>query len=646
MLRGRQKRNRDIVQPAIVIPPMTESVEYIPPYPSKAGMVMLNGFHCGGDVVLPDPLPPQMVMRPKSSADHLAMERLIADEYRKGWVIVLPRRETIHLCAEAAIHCLSSPSFISRKTDTDPVKEEMGRRTDDYTISGLNTPVKRKQLSAITGPYDDPTEVDICQIIMDATEIYPGEPIALLKTDYSSYFRRFPINVQHALLLAIHLVIEDVDYMAIPLFGPFGLQDSNAVALCATEAMHAINVAHHLRLHGKVLQTTFLDDTVSAAPPSVLHTILAFNIDTANKVIGPNGTATKKTFIDQIMVVLGFQYDCTRMMISITPTWYEKLLSAIFDELPVEPKKGDRVRLRVIQRVAAHMLRTARLTTSMLSFSRALYRNIRGVADHDHAVVHLTERSVVDILQWRRFLRGCFVDARPLRVSITIPILMKRRRGESREEFWSRQASAAHDIVHVDACTNRPELLPRDCWGAGWVARPNTTPTMPIPASVDDLPVLNTITAYGAYDIDRLDLGGLPVKFKDQINVYEFLASLIAIMALALQGRPAYVPPGTKWHIHIWTDNTSALAWLTSHKSAHPLIIHLLHIFSSMQEQYDVMVTMGHIKGENNVQADAASRGFHTPAGSRCLQELSHLTPHTALPRWWQQMQQVSPSTC
>ena len=78
------------------------------------------------------------------------------------------------------------------------------------------------------------------------------------------------------------MVINGQEFMAIPLFGPFGLQDSNAVALCATEAMHAINVQHHLRLHGRVLQTTFLDDTIAASPAPVLRTILSWNITTAD----------------------------------------------------------------------------------------------------------------------------------------------------------------------------------------------------------------------------------------------------------------------------------------------------------------------------------------------------------------------------
>ena len=644
MLRTRQARIADRVQPNIKIPPQSDAIaSYIPPYPTPEGLTMLNGFHNGGDIILPNPLPAQMSMRPKSPADHLAMERLIADEQRKGWVVVLPRKETEQLCAAASLSCLLSPSFISKKTDVEPAKEEMGRRTDDYSISGMNTPTKRKQLASITGPYDDPTEVDVCQLIVDAMETYPGQEIFLLKTDYTSYFRRFPINVRHALLLAIHLVINGQEYMVIPLFGPFGLQDSNAVALCATEAMHAINAQYHMRLHGRVLQTTFLDDTISASPAPVLRTILSWNISTADAVIGPNGTALKKTFIDRHMAILGFQYSCIDNTVGITAIWYEKLISTIFDDLPTNPKRGDRVRLRIVQSVAAHMLRTARLASSMMPFSRALYRNIRGVIDHDHAVIYLTDRSVTDILQWRRFLHACFLDARPLRVSIKIPILNKRRRNESQAAFWTRQSNAAHDIVHVDACTKRPELLPRDCWGVGWVAKPNAIPTAdtPVPAGAVDLPVTHTPTAYGVYDIDRLDIDDLPIKQKDQINVYEFLAALIALTAIALQGRPAYVPEGAKWHVHLWTDNTSALAWLTSYKSSHPLIIHLLHVFSALQEKYDMMVTMGHIKGTVNVWADAASRGFQTPEGSLCLQQLSHLEPQTTLPGWWQQMQQI-----
>ena len=646
MLRRRQLRNKDCVQPSIAVPPPSAaSSTYVPPYPTPSGMIMLNGFHDGGDVTLPVPLPRQLPLRRKSDADHLAMERLISDELGKGWIVVLPRAETEQLCAAEGIPCLSSPSFISKKTDVDPLKEEMGRRTDDYTISGMNTPTKRLQLAAITGPYDDPTEVDICQIILDAMDRYPGQEIFLLKTDYAAYFRRFPINIAHTLLLAIHLIIDGKDYMAIPLFGPFGLQDSNAVALCATKAMHAINADHHMRLHGVILQTTFLDDTVAASPEPVLRAILGFNVETSNRVIGPNGTALKKTFIQRNMVVLGFQYDCEALTIGLTSVWYEKLLS-VFDELPGSPRVGDRVRLRLVQSVAAHILRTARLATSMMSFSRALYRNIRGVVDHDHAVVYLTDRSVDDIPQWRRFLEFAFYDARPLRVSIRIPILMKRRRDETQVEFWSRQAAAAHDILHVDACTTRPDLHPRDCWGAGWVAQPNVLTTYgatPVTAGTDDLPVISAIKAYGVYEIDRLEthVQDLSIKDKDQINVYEFLAALIALTAIALQGRPAYVPQGQKWHVHLWTDNTSALSWLTSYKTSHPLIIHLLHVFAALQEKYNMIVTMGHIKGAINVLADNASRGFQTPTGSQAFTQLCHLQPHSQLPEWWSQMRQV-----
>ena len=657
MLQGRQRQNKEVVQRNITVPPFLPHTTYTPPYPTVSGLDLLHSFHDGGDILLPDPFPQPIRIRPKSDADHLAMERLIADEYRKGWVVVLPKHETEQLCRDQALRSAISPSFISRKTDSDPVKEEMGRRTDDYSVSGMNTPAKRRQLAHITGPYDDPSEADICQIILDAVDTYPGQPVWLLKSDYPSYFRRFPIKVEHALMLAIHLIISGVEYMVIPLFGPFGLQDSNAVAKCATEAMHAMNVQYHMQLHGKVLQTTFLDDTVAASPHAVLHRILSWITTTANNVIGPNGIATKKTFIDRIMVVLGFQYNCNDMTISITTTWYEKLVSVLFDDLPVNPATGDKVLLRVIQRVAAHMLRTARLTTSMLSYSRALYRNIRGVVDHDYAVVYLTERSVVDILTWRQFVLHCFYDANALRVPITIPVLVTRRRGESKEDFWSRQAASAHNILHVDACTNRPELLPRDCWGAGWISSPShkgaadaqpipasdkdspshkgAADAQPIPASDKELPILPTPTAYGAYEIDRLDIGGLPIKLKDQINIYEFLAALIALTALSLQGRPDYVPEGEKWHVHIWTDNTSALAWLTSHKSSHPLIIHLLHIFSSIQERYNMLVTMGHIPGKINTLADAASRGFQTPEGYQSFQKLCHLVPHTQLPEWW-----------
>ena len=681
LLRRRQFRNKEVVQPNIVVPPPSAaSASYVPPYPTILGLSTLNTFHKGGQIVIPTPLPPQMETRHKSDEDHLASERLVAAEYRKKLAVVLPLIATQELCDKEGLELRHSPKFVTAKSDLDPVKAEMGRGCDDYTASGLNNPFKARILAEVHGPYGDPNEATICRIGQKAKRLFPGQEIKMLKSDYSSYFKRFPITVRQALLLATHLRIDGTDYVMIPLCCPFGLQDSNAIAKTCTEAMHAINADLHIALWNEVLQTTYLDDSIALAPDTELLDILEWILQTSDEVLGPNGTSLKKTFIASVLVVLGFRYDCQAWTIGITMEWLEKLISAIYHELPDHPIPGNLVRLRQLQRTASYMLRTSRIATSMMVWSRGIYANIAGTQDSDYAMVRLSADSVADIMSWRQFLRSAWSDARPLSVSMDIPPLLSCEKGESKHSLWLRQAEAAHEIVNVDACTDRKEQ-PIDSWGAGWIAtsrncdtNSSTTtttpptnsntitpihPSPPLPGLIINrtssilspqqqerenelLNISSSPSEWGTYCLPRLNatIDGILVDHADTINVYELLAALIALAALISRGRPSSIPNDTKWHIHIWTDNSSALAWCTTNKTTNPLITRLLHIFSDMQMHNNILVTMGHIPGKINILADAASRGFRVTHGNQYFHRLSHLQPHHLLPEWWHEMHQ------
>lgn len=626
LLSERQLAITERVQPNIAVPPPTEAAAlYIPPYPSAPGLILLNTFSTGAHIEIPDPLPPQVALRPKSAADHRAMERLMRDEHEKGLLIVLPSSLVVTLCIQEGLTLRISPTFIQGKVDEDEGKAEKGRKCDDYTASGINTDLKAIIFRDTYGAYDDPNEVVLCRLFLRAKVTFPGKRISMLTSDYTAYYKRFPINIAQAPLLTTSVDIDGTEFVAIPLVDPFGLQDSNAHAKCTTAVMHAINAEHHIRRWGTVLQTTYVDDTIAFAPKDELEGFVKpLIIDTSTRTLGPNGTNMKKTKIADALNALGFRYDCTAETIGLTAVWFEKLVCVVFEELPQHPAAGQQVKLRQLQRTASYMLRSSRIITALRPFSRGIYRNISGAADNDHTLVRLSADSVIDILAFRDLLADCWHDTQCLCVPMTTPSLTTRAEGETNEALWHRQADAAHEIVHADACTDRIDST-ADEWGAGWVV---ATQGSPIP------------TAYGTYSIPRLlslaSTANIPNT--DRINVYEFLAALIALTAVTTRGRPASLQADVQWHIHIWTDNTSCLSWMTSHKSKHPLIVHLLRVHSAIQVRSNLLLTMGHIPGSNNILADAASRGFRTPSGSQSLAVLSHLTPQTPLPGWWPAM--------
>ena len=87
-------------------------------------------------------------------------------------------------------------------------------------------------------------------------------------------------------------------------------------------------------------------------------------------------------------------------------------------------------------------------------------------------------------------------------------------------------------------------------------------------------------------------------------------------------------------HVHLWTDNTSALSWMTRHKAHHPLHAFVLHLYAYLQVRYSVVVTAGHIPGLQNRLGDDPSRGFSGPNGALTQALLSGVARTLALPPW------------
>ena len=190
-----------------------------------------------------------------------------------------------------------------------------------------------------------------------------------------------------------------------------------------------------------------------------------------------------------------------------------------------------------------------------------------------------------------------------------IPPLLRRNKHDdkaTRALRYANQAAKASHSLHVDATPQHLGFLFASLvgflfWGS-----------FPLPPCLDEL------------NFDGID-------DKACINIIEFFG---AVVSLALIAPSVAGSPGKLTHIHIYTDNTSALSWMIKYRSSHPLISSLLQIFSHIQIRHHLLVTMSHIEGKKNIFADAASREFKVPNGAALFNELSSTPQVHSLPKW------------
>jgi hypothetical protein len=222
-----------------------------------------------------------------------------------------------------------------------------------------------------------------------------------------------------------------------------------------------------------------------------------------------------------------------------------------------------------------------------------------------------------------------------------LPPLLQPQPEKDAAALAHRQAAAAIYIPYYsDACTDDGRN------GLGFVVRDRGGTA--ITWGMGAIPELRTIT--------RADGTVVPVD----INLLELIAAVLAFAAIArlhvlhlshhtLPTPPCPTSPHTllPCHVHLWTDNTSCRAWLTSFAVTHPLHRYLLQVFSHLQVLSGLTCTQGHVPGAINHHADAASRSFNVPNGAQLRRDLRSTTASPISQTFLRDMVQLasSPST-
>ena len=90
-------------------------------------------------------------------------------------------------------------------------------------------------------------------------------------------------------------------------------------------------------------------------------------------------------------------------------------------------------------------------------------------------------------------------------------------------------------------------------------------------------------------------------------NIFEFVAILAGLAIVARTRMHS--------HVHIYTDNTSALAWAQKGRGESGFHTFLLRVMCNLQVATGTHLTVSHVAGKDNVNADAISREFNVPNG-------------------------------
>ena len=618
------------IQPSAVLEPDIDvTMMAMPPRPPADTLPQYHQLHNGAELIIPPgfvpdgcPMPP-----PKPPPYALAVEFIHQKDFNAGLSIVLPHDVAIRLFKQAGLPLNATPTDIVAATD----KPE-GRLVVNVTLSRLNHPDKREQLTDLHGPILYPRHSDWCTLFALVVKVFPGEQLWMFKADYDRWFKRTRIKPAHVGLLAMPFHIDGVPYVVIPLVGQFGCQEFNYISSQVSAFIYARARNHDIRLYGSPIRLCYSDDTAGFLPARLYAADDVWFTAHAVAHAGTNAAPPTKKSISLTQTTVGALYDLTDMnkpTIGLSENTFLKLICVFFLEIPRDIVPDvTRLKIKQFQRLGAYMYLASSYIPLLKPYTHGVYQNIAGLHSNTR-IVRVSDRTAIDIAFWRATLYASCTSTQWLSVPLHIPPLVTRNKDQCKEEFALFQAANSNIIVGTDAATGELHSL---TWGGGWTANYNHQP----------------ISFWGIYEPTtfaeflrslRIATTDQHLALLDQINLYEAIVVVLACDAI-LQSISA--GPLAHTTLFVWCDNTSAISWLTRYKNHHPLVNFLLQVWARLQAKYNATINCGHIPGKHNIIPDAISRQFQVVDGSTIQARLSHLTPHRSLPPWWRSLLRCS----
>ena len=514
----------------------------------------------------------------------LAFERLNKSDQLANRCTIIPLNLFINLCRRDSIPINALTSSIAIKAGVDK-----GRLVVDP--KKLNYPAKKSLLASAWGDIIYPSIADYCQLILECSSHF-DEPVSLFKIDKEAWYRRIRLLPDIATSLVFNIHLDDIPHVVIPTAQQFGVQESNYHSNFAGLVVDALTAHREISRYGIRISKLYSDDLVGCLPPRFHHDEMEEVTTEATRLCGSNVIQPNKSLSAPAMPVIGFLVDCDRNLISLSLKIFLSCICVFFLEFPIELTPTTSVSVKLLQRLSSYMIRISDIIYFLRPFSRGAAHNTAG---RSHPSTTLQPNTIIDIWIWRTVLSSTVGNnVSWLTLPLNVPPLLqhphpKHDNEPSRLARIARQVAHATVEIHVDSCI----------------------PTMGFVVSF-----LGVLSYWGMFAnplcFNNMSISSISTDA--DINIREFSA---AVVALSLVAPLVAGSPGNLTHIHIHTDNTSALSWMTRYRSSHPVVSFLLQIFSNLQVKYHVLVTMSHIPGVKNVLADAASRNFQCQSGAQ-----------------------------
>ena len=546
---------------------------------------------------------------PTSIADPKILVDLLYDSHRLGRFVILPLQLVKDLAKseKLTLHC--SPLFLAKKRD-----KPRGRLVVNYSHDGPNHIAKKSLLAQVFGRITTPQIANICQLVINAHKVFPGQELVGLRRDIDNAYHRMRYSLPSSMLCATQISIGPTTYAIIPTVALMGDQDVNSSFDQVTKAIN-----EKLSLYTEAitksrlsLTTTATDDIIGIGSKQFISDLS----DQIGRIVGDGrapGLCSHSSAISQhkdlygsTIEILGWLFDIPNQTISPTALTFAKLINLFFVETADSSQPGQRISVLLLMRLGAHATRSADVITPMLPYSRSFHQNTRGSCNPTTSV-YLTKRSSHDITMWQALLTYAFNNAEILFAKTYAPTLRHRLfPTETNTERDHRGFLHANHVLYSDACTgdhtkNNPPgvggYLPNYAWFG---------------------------TSVPALQFMRHSSGDL---VPTSINILELLG-LIFTLAVAVAALPT--TPNT--HIHIFCDNTTCVSKVRTLRATHPVYSYLLFAYSFLQIRSQVTVTIGSIPGADNITADAASRRFQVPNGPNIRQSLVNLQQYNISP--------------
>jgi hypothetical protein len=548
--------------------------------------------------------------RPLDASTAFPIELHFADDHTNGLGVILPLDLALAAAAASCFTIHVSPLLLVRK-----VNKPLGRLCFDYTYSKLNSEEKNAILAADWGDIHLPQMIDWCRTWERARAAFPAERLHGYATDYDGWFKRIRADSSECGIYSTTFLLHGVPHLFLPLVEQFGAQESGFHSNVGSRLLFAHMEVRHRNLWNVVLACQYIDDIMGFLPPHLIDAEMhAIELD-AVALAGDGALAKHKSRKGERVDGNGWSWFCPDGTLTLTYSILLRMVCVLFHEIPADVVANDTVTLVTLQRLASYLIRACTAMPAMRSFSRGASHNAAKY-ENSYEPPKFLPQTVVDINAWRAALQFAFYDASWLISPTFVPILLSPlNKIENKAAQAQRQAMSARFIIHADACTS---LVCTGFAVSHGTGTPNIDGTAVVPFAYgqEAFPFL-------APFLRAAKIANPAVKqtHHADINLLEMIGAVTAILAterLLVASSPLVQPDGRHRgliHIHTWTDNSSALSWLVSHRSSHPLHAFLLQTLSFAMQRSRLLLTFGHVAGILNVTADAISRQFNVPAG-------------------------------